>query len=44
MEKSFKNHKWVDFYGDVKKAIPTDMPEPRSNSMDLKIHVDSDHA
>ena len=40
----FKKHKWVDFYGDVKEAIPTDIPEPRGESVDLRMHIYSDHA
>ena len=35
---------WKDFYGDVKEAIPEDMPEPRGKSVDLRMFVDSDHA
>ena len=26
---SFKKHKWVEFYCDMKESIPTDMPDPR---------------
>ena len=40
---SFKKHKWVELYGDVKDAITTYMPEPRGKSVELSIHVDSDH-
>ena len=41
---SFKNHKWVDFYGDVKIVILNDMPNPRGESVDLRMHVESDHS
>ena len=40
----FKEHDWTRFYGDVKEAIPTNAPEPRSKDVDLKMMVDSDHA
>ena len=40
---SFKKHNWVEFYGNVKEAILNNMPEPRSRSVDLRMHVDSDH-
>ena len=41
---SFKKHKWVEVYGDVKEVIPYDMPEPRGKSVDLRMHVDSKHS
>ena len=40
----FKKHKWVEFYGNVKEAILTDMPEPRGKSVDLRMHVNINHA
>ena len=40
----FKKHKWVEFYGNMKEAISTDIPELRDKDMDLRMHVDSDHA
>ena len=40
----FKKHKWVDFYGNVKEAILTDMTDPRRKSVDLRMHVDRNHA
>ena len=43
-ESSFKKHEWVSFYGDVKEAVPQDMPKPRGKSVDLRMYVDSDHA
>ena len=32
----FKKHNWVEFYGDVKEEIPTDMPEPRGKERGLE--------
>ena len=43
-ESDFKKYNWVEFYGNVKEAIPSNMPEPRGKSIDLRIYVDSDHA
>ena len=40
----FKEQDWESFYGDVKEAVPLDMPEPRGKSVDLRMFVDSDHA
>ena len=40
----FKKHKWVELYRKVKEAILNDMLEPRVKSVDLRIHVDIDHA
>ena len=35
---------WKELYGDVTKAIPPNAPDPRGNSVDLRMWVDSDHA
>ena len=35
---------WRNFYGDVKEAIPEDMPEPRGKTLVIRLYVDSDHA
>ena len=40
----FKKQKWVESYDYVKEAIPTEMPDPRSKSLELKIIIDSNHA
>ena len=40
---NFNKHKWDGFYGEVKEAILTDMPETRGKSVDLNIHVNIDH-
>ena len=40
----FKKHDWVEFYGEVKEAILTDMPEPRGKSVDLRMNIDSKYA
>ena len=34
---------WKTFYGDVTEAIPSNAPDPRGNSVDLRMWVDSDH-
>ena len=39
-----KKHKWVEFYGELKEAIPTDIKDPRGKSVDLGMNVDSNHA
>jgi len=35
---------WSNFYGDVKEAIPPNMPEPRGKTLVMRLYVDSDHA
>ena len=35
---------WKEFYGDVAEEIPSDMPEPKGNSVDITCFVDADHA
>ena len=40
---SFKKHKWVDFYCNVKEAIPTNMTEPRGKDVYFRRCVDSNH-
>ena len=40
----FHQADWTDFYGDVKKAIPDNAPEPRATPSILRAFVDSDHA
>ena len=39
---SFKNHKWVKLYGNIKEAIPLKMLEPMGKDIDLTMYVDSD--
>ena len=39
----FKKNKWVEFYGDMEEAILIEMLEPRGKSVELSMHVDSDH-
>ena len=41
---SYKNQKWVEFYGNVKEEIPTNMPKPWDKDVDLIMYVDIDHA
>ena len=43
-EQRFSKCDWTDFYGDVKEAIPGDMPEPRGMAMSQHCFVDADHA
>ena len=40
----FKKQDWMQFYGNVKEAIPMNAPEPRGKDADLRLMVDSDHA
>jgi hypothetical protein len=40
----FPTYDWTEFYGDVKEAIPVDMPDPLGKDVDLRLFVDSDHA
>jgi hypothetical protein len=35
---------WSNFYGDVKEAIPPNMPKPRGKTLVIRLFVDSDHA
>ena len=34
----------MNFYGNIKEAIPPDAPEPRGKEVDLWMYVNSDHA
>jgi hypothetical protein len=43
-EKAFKECDWKEFYGDVAGAIPSNAPETRSQSVNIRMYVDSDHA
>jgi hypothetical protein len=43
-ERWFKDVSWKDFYGDMTKAIPPNMPKPRGNKVKMMTFVDSDHA
>ncbi len=40
----FPAQNWKEFYGDVREAIPIDMPEPLGKPIDIHMWVDSDHA
>jgi hypothetical protein len=40
----FQEHDWKNFYGDVKEAIPVDLPPSRGNEVDLRMYTDSNHA
>ena len=41
---TFPKHDWTKFYGDVKEAIPPDMPEPLGKKVVILCFVDADHA
>jgi hypothetical protein len=41
---SFPKYDWTEFYGDVEEAIPSDMPTPLGNDLDVCMMCDSDHA
>lgn len=43
-EGQFQRCDWKEFYGDVKEAIPPNMPEPLGKEVDLRLFVDSSHA
>ncbi len=40
----FPQYNWTKFYGNVKEAIPVDMPEPLGKDLDVRMMYDSDHA
>ncbi len=40
---SFPSFDWTEFYGDVTKAILTNMPKPLGKEVDIGMMVDSDH-
>ncbi len=40
----FPCHDWMEFYGDVREAIPPDMPDPLHKEVDLRMICDSNHA
>jgi hypothetical protein len=39
----FKEHDWKPFYGDVKEAIPENVPTPHGKDIDLHLYVDTNH-
>ncbi len=39
---SFPQFEWTKFYGDIKDAIPVDMPEPLEKNFDAYMMCDSD--
>ncbi len=41
---SFPQYDWTEFYGDVMKAIPRDMPELWGKDRDIHMMCNSDHA
>ena len=42
-ERQFQKHNLFDFYCDVKKAIPGDMPSPRGHVMSTHCFVDANN-
>jgi hypothetical protein len=43
-EDNFPKFDWTEFYGDVTKAIPTNMLKPLGKEVDIRMMVDCDHA
>ena len=41
---TFPKHDWTKFYGDVKEAVPPDMPEPLGKKVVMCCFVDAAHA
>jgi hypothetical protein len=41
--RQFPQYNWTEFYGNVKEAIPMDMPEPLGKDIDVCMMCDSDH-
>jgi hypothetical protein len=41
---SFPQYVWTEFYGNVKEAIPSNMPTPLGKDLDVHMMCDSDHA
>ena len=41
---TFLKHDWTKFYGNVKEAMPPDMPEPLGKKVIMRCFVDDDHA
>ena len=41
---TFPKHDWKKFYGYVKEAMPTDMPEPLIKEVVMRCFVDADHS
>jgi hypothetical protein len=40
----FPTYDWSEFYGDVREALPPNMPEPLGKDVDVRMMCDSDHA
>ena len=41
---TFLKYDWKNFYGDVKEAMPPDMPETLGKEVSMHCFVDADHA
>ena len=41
---TFQKDDWTDFYGNVKEAMPPDMPEPLVKEVVMRCFVDADHS
>ncbi len=41
---TFQECNWKEFYGNVEKAIPSNAPEPRGESVYIRMYVDYNHA
>ena len=44
LQADFTTFDWLDFYGDITKAIPSNAPKPRGNPVQMNIFVDANHA
>jgi hypothetical protein len=42
--KSFRECNWREFYGNISKPAPPNMPQPCGKDIEIRLHVDSDHA
>jgi hypothetical protein len=40
----FKECDWREFCGDVREPLPPNVPSPRGQEVEIRLHVDSDHA
>ena len=41
---TFPKHDWTKFYGNIKEAMHTDMPEPFGKEVEMRCFVYDDHA
>jgi hypothetical protein len=41
---TFKECDWQEFCGDVREPMPPNVPSPRGEEVEIRLHVESDHA